>query len=145
MRKLIVILLLVILACGKATVDNSLIMESPLSSVVKLISAESLGNIDEAKKYINIERVYSKHINDTLNAESLWREQVKFKSTENNSSKFTNQFKYYNYEISETISSPMKAKVSFIPFNKDSSTKEINYSLEKENDVWKVIDIEYIK
>lgn len=144
MRNLKFILLasLIILSCNNSNINknNSLDMESPLSSVIKLISAESTGSIDEARKYIDIERVYSKYTNDTLDVENIWKEQIEFKSSKDASSKFTNHFKYYNYKIVEEINSS-QAVVSFIAINKKSNTREIIYSLEKRNNIWKVIDI----
>jgi lipoate synthase len=115
--------------------------DSPLVSVIKLISSESLGNIDVAKKYIDIESVYSEHINDSINYVELYEKQVKFKSNIDKSGKFTNQFKYYKYNINEVINKS-NATVTFI--DNENQIREIIYSLEKRKENWIVIGIQYI-
>lgn len=68
-------------------------MESPLAIVIKLISAESFADFDEARKYINLEKVYSNYT-DTLSAEQAWKNQVLFFYNLGKDKKFTNNFKW---------------------------------------------------
>jgi len=85
-------------ACERRNRQDSNI-ESPFSVVIKLQSAEALLQFDKAKKYIDIESVYSKYIEDsTKTAEDIWKDYLNFNySISSSSPKFTNVFKYYNY------------------------------------------------
>lgn len=141
MNKIIIFIFCLIF--GSCTVKETNTEESPLSSVIKLISAESLNDVNEAKKYINIERAYSKYADDKLDAVSLWRQHLAFQSS-NNSIKHTNQFKYYQFNIQEKID-VSKALVSFTSKNREAKIKQIVYTLELSDRKWLVIGIEYIK
>jgi hypothetical protein len=118
-------------------------MESPLVIVIKLISAESLANFDEAKKYIDVNKVYSSSI-DTLSAEQAWKNQVLFFYNIGNDKKFTNNFKYYNFIIREEQKGE-SAEVIFESMHPEASISKILYTLNRHNRTWEVVKIEYIK
>jgi hypothetical protein len=116
--------------------------ETPIITVIKLQSSEALLNFDEAKKYIDIEEVFGKNP-ESKNPQEEWKEMVTFFYNLGNNKKFTNQFKYFNYNITETINSS-KSKVKFKSINQESRIKEIIYSLDKLDNRWIVVDIQYI-
>jgi hypothetical protein len=144
MKKSIILLFsLIAYSCAKDTANQNRPMESPLSSVVKLMSAESFGHLEEAEKYIDVESVYSKHLDDTIDVKSIWKQQIDFKTSLNKTSKFTGHFKYFQYKIKETINDN-EASVLFIPNNEESKIKEIKYSLIVQDGRWKVVQIDYL-
>lgn len=116
--------------------------QSPIVTVIKLQSAEALMNFEEAKKYIDLNRVFEENP-ESHDVEKEWKEMVTFFYNVGNDKKFTNQFKYFNYNITETIDDS-KAKVKFTPINQNNQIKEIIYSLDKLDDSWKVVDIQHI-
>ena len=118
-------------------------MESPLATVIKLISAESFADFDEAKKYIDYEKVYSGHT-DTLSAEQAWRSQVLFFYNLGKDKKFTNNFKYYNYNIKEEQNEE-NAEVVFESIHPEDSISKILYILTRHDKKWIVVSIKYIK
>jgi hypothetical protein len=118
-------------------------IESPLAIVIKLISAESLANFDEAKKYIDVEKVYSNNI-DTLSAEQAWKNQVLFFYNIGKDKKFTNNFKYYNYIIKEEQKEG-NAEVVFESVHPEESISKIIYTLTFHDKTWVVVRIDYIK
>ena len=122
--------------------QNISMKETPIITVVKLQSSEALLNFDEAKKYIDIEEVFGKNP-ESKNPQEEWREMVTFFYNLGNNKKYTNQFKYFNFNITETINSS-KSKVKFKSINQESRIKEIIYSLDKLDDRWIVVDIQYI-
>lgn len=133
-----VIILVFLMACNSDYKENS-----PLAIVIKLKAAETLADFEEAKKYIDIEKVFSNHP-DSVNPEVAWKEYVMFFYNLGKDKKFTNVFKYYKYDIRETIANN-KATVSFKSLSSGDSIKEILYRLELYKDDWKVIGIDYIK
>ena len=113
---------------------------SPLATVIKLHSAEFLMNYAEAKNYININSVYgAKNLTDNLSPEQAWIEMVSFMSNSTDK-KFTRQFKYYDYDVIETINSN-RAEVFFKP--KNNANKGITYKLELRKDNWIVYEIDF--
>jgi hypothetical protein len=118
-------------------------IESPLTTVIKLISAESFADFEEAKKYIDIEKVYSGHT-DTLSADQAWKNQVLFFYNIGKDRKFTNNFKYYNYIIKEEQKGE-NAEVVFESMLHDASITEILYKLTLHGKTWVVVKIEYKK
>ncbi len=144
MRRISFVLLVVLISCNKKEETMSTQKESPLATVVKLISAESMGYIEVAKAYIDVKMVYSKHVNDSADYEKLFIDQVKFMSTTTDSKKLTNHFKYFNFEISETRAGG-NAKVKFESKDKEASLERIIYSLEDRNNQWIVVGIDYEK
>ena len=132
-------MLLLSISCKKQNVSMK---ETPIITVIKLQSSEALLNFDEAKKYIDIEEVFGKNP-ESKNPQEEWKEMVTFFYNLGNNKKFTNQFKYFNYNITETINSS-KSKVKFKSINQESRIKEIIYSLDKLDNRWIVVDIQYI-
>lgn len=113
---------------------------SPLATVVKLQSAEFLMDYDEAKNYIDINSVYGgKSLSDSLSPEQAWIEMVSFMANSTDK-KFTRQFKYFDYDVIETINEN-KAEVFFKP--KNSANKGITYKLELRKNNWVVYEIDY--
>ncbi|MBP2832611.1 hypothetical protein J8281_10485 [Aquimarina sp. U1-2] len=137
--KYIIIMIAIItsLACNKQKVK-----ERPLTTVIKLQSAESILNFEEAKKYIDVKAVFEKYPG-SKNPEKEWKEMVSFFYNLGNNKKFTSQFKYYNYNVTETISK-QSANVIFTSINKEVKIKKIFYSLEMREENWIVIEIKYI-
>jgi hypothetical protein len=144
MKKVSFIALVVLISCNKKEEKMSIQKESPLATVVKLISAESMGYIEVAKEYIDVKMVYSKHVNDSIDYDKLFADQVKFMSSTTDSRKMTNHFKYFNYEISETQEGET-AEVKFESKDKKASLERIVYSLENRNNQWVVVGIDYEK
>ncbi len=113
---------------------------SPLAIVIKLQTAEFLMDYKEAKNYIDINSVYSgKNSIENLSPEQAWVEMVSFMSNFTDK-KFTRYFKYYDYDIIESING-VKAEVTFRP--KNNGSKGLTYKLELRKDVWMVYDIDY--
>ncbi|OYU79340.1 MAG: hypothetical protein CFE23_14640 [Flavobacterium sp. BFFFF1] len=125
----------------KINVDST-----PLSTVVKFISSESFIDTVEAKKYIDIEKVYSKYIdNENASAQKVWENRIAFLSNLSNDKKFTPHFKFYNYTISEQNSKKI-SKITFTSKRPNEGIKAIEYSLALDaGENWKIIDIEYRK
>ena len=143
-RATILMFFFIAYGCTEHVRSQNKIMESPLSSVIKLISAESFGNLEEGEKYIDLEQVYSKHFNDSLDFRTIWKQQIEFKTSLNGTSKFTGHFKYFQYLIKETIDNE-RATVSFILKNDKAKFKEIKYTLATYGENWRVIQIDYIE
>lgn len=139
--KNLIIILLVCLTVSCNGQDNNM-KDTPIVTVIKLQSSEALLNFDEAKQYIDIEKVFGKNP-ESKNPQEEWKEMVTFFYNLGSDKKFTNQFKYFNYNITETID-VSNAKVKFVAINQDSHIKEIIYSLNKQKDRWKVTDIQYV-
>jgi hypothetical protein len=113
---------------------------SPLATVVKLQTAEYLMDYTEAKNYIDVNSVYGdKNLPDSLSPEKAWMEMVSFMSNMTDK-KFTRQFKYYDYDVIESVNRN-KAEVFFKP--KNNANKGITYKLELRNDAWIVYEIDY--
>ncbi|MCX6206176.1 MAG: hypothetical protein NTZ19_07995 [Bacteroidetes bacterium] len=133
------LVLMVLVSCNSKMTQ----LESPLAIVIKLISAESLANFEEAKKYIDIEKVYSSNI-DTLSAEQAWKNKTLFFYNIGKDKKFSNNFKYYNYIIKEEQNRE-NAEVVFESIHPEDSINKIIYTLNQHNKAWEVVKIEYIK
>lgn len=117
---------------------------TPFAVVVKYISAENFVDTLEAKRYININKVYSKYIDkENPTANKVWRNQILFNQGLNNDKKFTNHFKFSNYDFEEVIKDK-NAKVIFVSKKKNAKIKSIEYSLElTDKNQWSITDIEY--
>lgn len=133
------LILMVLVSCNNKTSQ----IESPLAIVIKLISAESLADFEEAKKYIDLEKVYSNNI-DTLTAEQAWENQVLFFYNIGKDKKFTNTFKYYNYIIREEQKGG-NAEVVFESIHPGDSISKIIYKLVQRDKTWQVVKIDYLK
>ena len=140
MKNLIIVFLLFLTVSCRS--QNDVMKNTPIVTVIKLQSSEALLNFDEAKRYIDIEKVYGKNP-ESKNPQEEWKEMIAFFYNLGNDKKFTNQFKYFNYDITEIIESS-KSKVKFKNINKDSRIKEIIYTLDKLHNSWIVVDIEYV-
>ncbi|RXM49626.1 MULTISPECIES: hypothetical protein [unclassified Chryseobacterium] len=125
-----------------AFINNFKSQETPLITVVKLISAEEQVDFDVARNYININKVY-KDIPENKR-KSTWEEFVTFKKNLGKDKKFTNSFKYYDYNIRESINEN-SSKVEFMSTIPSSKIQSIIYHLELEKKHWIVTSIEYIK
>lgn len=132
-----------IIICLSMACSNENKANSPLAVVVKLKAAETLADFEEARKYIDIEKVFSNQP-DSINPEVEWKESVMFFYNLGHDKKFTNIFKYYNYDIHETISKN-RATVSFKALSSGDSIKEIIYRLELYKNEWKVVGVDYVK
>ncbi len=140
MKNLIIILLVVLsLSCNGQDVNMK---DTPIITVIKLQSSEVLLNFDEAKRYIDVEKVYGKNP-ESKDPQEEWKEMVTFFYNIGTNKKFTNQFKYFDYNIIE-MTNGSTAKVNFTAINNEVMIKEIVYSLDKLNDRWKVVSIQYI-
>lgn len=131
------IILITIMSCSNAQEDT------PFVTVVKLQSAESVADFEAAKNYIDINRVYSNYP-ESKSPEEEWRGMVEFFYNIGQDKKFTNCFKYHNYQIREKIDNN-KAIVSFISNDPKSSIKEIVYILELQEKNWLIVGIDFIK
>jgi len=140
MKNLIIILLVCLSVSCNGQGNN--MKDTPIVTVIKLQSSEASLNFDEAKQYIDVEKVFGKNP-ESKNPQEEWKEMVTFFYNLGSDKKFTNQFKYFNYNITETID-VSNAKVKFVAINQDSHIKEIIYSLNRLNDRWKVTDIQYV-
>ncbi len=139
MKNLITILLFVLFTgCNGQNIDMK---ETPLISIIKLKSAEAVLNFEEAKKYIDLSKVFKKSP-DSKNIEKEWKETITTLHNLGKDKKFTNQFKYFNYSITEEIKGK-NAKVNFVPNDKNSNLKKIIYSLKVIDSSWKVTGIDY--
>jgi hypothetical protein len=138
--KIFIILCLPFLGIGCANKKSMQTTNSPLATVIKLQSAEFLMDYTEAKNYIDINSVYGgENLTDSLSPEQAWIDMVSFMSNSTDK-KFTRQFKYYDYDVIETVNSN-KAEVFFKP--KNNANKGITYKLELRKDVWIVYAIDY--
>ena len=138
--KTIFILAFLISACNTKMNQK----ESPLATVIKLQSAETFANLDEAKKYIDVEMVYLKDRPDSITAEKAWETYVMFGYNMAKDKKFTNIFKYHNYNIKEEVAGD-NATVLFESKDSESNISRIVYGLENRNNQWIVISIEFVK
>jgi hypothetical protein len=127
MKNILLLTSILILFSSCEKDNNPKMKESPLAIVIKLKSAEALINFEEAKKYIDLKRVFEK-ITEPLDAEEEWKKINTFFHSLGTNKKFTGQFKYFNYKINEIINKS-NATVTFTSINKDAQIKKIsNYS-----------------
>jgi tRNA A37 methylthiotransferase MiaB len=134
------LILLIICSCQKE--KNKDINKSPFGIVVKFITAESFMDTIEAKKYINIERVYSKFIDkENTTAQKVWESKLMFSYNLSRDKKFTNHFGFYEYEFEETMNND-KSSILFTDKNKKASIESIEYLLELDSSGnWIIVDI----
>lgn len=134
---------IIVFSINSCSLDEkeTIIIENPLISVIKLNSAEANREYKVAKKYIDVNEVY---ISDSVDSEKLWKKKVEFNYLLNKDKKFTNQFQYYNYKIHQETKGNL-AYVEFISINKNDIIKSIKYTLELRKNVWVVVDINYVR
>jgi len=136
------ILIIIFLSnCNDSMTKNN----PPLAAIIKLNAAESLLNFQEAEKYQDVNSIYKKYIeDDTTQSVDIWKQFVTSGNISKNDKKFTNQTKYYNYDILEMINDK-SAEVIFRSKNTEANIQSIIYKLEMEKSGWIVKDIEYRK
>lgn len=128
-----------LISCNKNEENSA----RPLETIIKLNSAEEVKNYKEAIKYIDVNKVYSKCNDDGIKPYDCWVQYVDFSyNFGREDKKFTNKFGYHNYDIKELIKGN-KATVEFTSLHRKK--KEIIYSLEKINQKWIVVKIDYLK
>lgn len=123
----LIIFLAVMVGCDRMSHYNGC---DPIFVVVKLISSESHGDKESARKYVDVESAYR--------TESDWDDYLSFVSSLNRSGKFTSSFPFHEFEFIQKISGE-SAIVSLVNHGKEY---EINYSLELEGNVWMVKKID---
>lgn len=141
-KNVIYLMCLSILSINSCSIKKTVKLETPFVTVVKLIDAEQSIDIDVAMQYMDIVQVYSKLGSE--NPIEDWKKTIKFNYDIGKDNKFTNNFGYAKYDIEETI----KGKNAIVCFNaKDTSStiKAIIYGLEKRQNKWIVISIDYLK
>ncbi len=140
MKKSIFILLLIVVSCNKK--ESKEIDKSPFGVVVKFITAESLMDTIQAKKYIDIERVYKKYIDEeNTTAQNVWESKLLFSYNLSLDNKFTNYFPFHEYDFKE-IRNNNKSSILFTDKNVKASIESIEYLLElDENENWIIVDI----
>ncbi len=125
--------------CEKKQLNN----ETPFMAIVKLLSAEQTLNFEEARKYIDVNQVYSKYP-ESRNPEMEWMELLRSNYNLGKDPKFSNSINFYKYNIKEFISGE-NAVVSLKSKKSNSHIKEIIYKLLLINDQWTVVSIDYVK
>lgn len=138
-RKCLFFFLIILSSCNNAIKKNS-----PFAVVVKLNSSEELGDFDEAKKYIDVVKVYGKYADNNVSPEMYWRNLVNINNSIGTDKKFTNTLKYFKYDIEETISKE-SALVVLRAKESKAKIKAIEYSLILKEGNWIVQDILYRK
>lgn len=121
--------LLVLFSCQNHE-NKEIIPPSPLVVVIKYISAENCGDTIEAKKYIDIEKTFHSYIDSqNVNAHAVWINQMVFLNNLGNDKKYTNNFKFHNYEFVQEIKD-RKAKITFVAKKQKAKIQSIEYTLE---------------
>ena len=139
-RTILYLFCFLILLTSSCSINKTIILETPFVTVVKLIDAEQALDLEDAKQYIDVIQVYTKLGSE--NPEEDWKKLIMFKNNLGKDKKFTNTFGYRNYNIEETVNGN-NASVSFKDDN--ISIKTITYGLEKRQNKWVVISIDYSK
>ncbi len=141
-RTILYLFCFLILLTSSCSINKTIILETPFVTVVKLIDAEQALDLEDAKQYIDVIQVYTKLGSE--NPEEDWKKLIMFKNNLGKDKKFTNTFGYRNYNIEETVNGN-NASVSFKAKNDNISIKTITYGLEKRQNKWVVISIDYSK
>lgn len=117
--------------------------ESPFIIVVKLLSAEQKLDYNEAQKYIDVDKVYSKYLG-SKDPEKEWKELLQFNYNLGKDPKFSNSIDFYKYDITENIT---KEDATVVLTEKDieAPIKKIIYKLDFLQNQWIVTSIDYIK
>lgn len=141
MKSSLLYITLVLLICS-CSLYKTYDIETPFVSVVKLIDAEQAYDLEKAKQYIDVVKVYTKL--GSINPEEDWEKQMRFNYNLGKDKKFTNVFGFRNYNIAEMVNGNA-ANVCFKSKEDGASIKQITYGLEKRNKKWIVVSIDYIK
>lgn len=132
---------LVLMLLGSCT-EKTKSIEGPLSSVIKLFSAEEDKDFEEAIKYIDVDRVYADCKQENKTPMECWKERVNFSYSLGQTNKFTNRFKYHNYKIMESVQGG-NAKVEFTPLKAEVGRKGMILELEFRNSNWVVVRVSH--
>ena len=139
---LMAIVTMQLVSCRKRKMET---LNSPLVTVIKLHAAEALLDFTEAKRYEDINKIYKDPSDSNANPEDIWREYITSLYNTSKSSKiFTNQFKYFEYDILEKTDGD-SAEVILKSKNPNDNLQAIVYKLEKRQSEWFVFGIEYRK
>jgi hypothetical protein len=130
------------LSMSSCSINKTVKLETPFVTVVKLIDAEQALHLEEAMQYIDVEEVYSKLGSE--NPKEDWKKLKRFHYNLGKDKKFTNNFGYGDYDIEETIRGD-NASVCFKSKDSTASIKMITYGLEKRQQKWVVVSIDYLK
>ncbi|HMJ68288.1 MAG TPA: hypothetical protein VK508_05310 [Cyclobacteriaceae bacterium] len=134
----IIIIILEVMGSCKPEIKH----EPPLAVVVKYITAEMKGLITDARPYIDVKKVYSKHIPDkNVDYEKIWEEQMSFRRQVSSTKKINSCPSFYDFDIEEIISSSTESTV--ILRSKKQPVKMDVYDLELTDRGWQIVDIDY--
>lgn len=108
------IIVLIFAACSRIHVSK---LATPLITVIKLHSIEEDNELyyKGLDELIDFESVYGTFKNDTLSAKQCWEQIVTFQYKLARDKKFTNNNRYYNYDIEQQIDGTQ----SFVTFTKN--------------------------
>jgi len=138
-RFVIFILLVLLMSCNNKVSK----VNSPLVSIIKLQSSEALGDFNEAKKYQDISKLYGEYAKAlSVSPEKYWIDYITAINKLGRDKKFTNQVKYFNYNIEEVINEN-NSEVIFSNKNKSDRVREIIYDLKLVDSTWILQKIEY--
>ncbi len=103
MKKICIIIVLIIesvflFSCRKSITN----VDTPFMTVVKLLASEQNLNYDEARKYIDVNLVYSAYPN-SIDPAKEWKELLLFNNNLAKDHKFSNSIDFSKYEIEEVI------------------------------------------
>jgi hypothetical protein len=145
MRTVLLLQVGIIMLLTNCKINKYESINSPLATVIKLNAAESLMNFDEARKYQDVDKIYGKDTGgDKLSAEDVWKEKLEFFYNLGKDKKFTNQWKYFDYDIVEKITNNT-AEVILKSKDQEANLQEIRYKLEMRQGSWIVVDIDFKK
>ena len=124
-------------------VNDSNNCDDPLIVVIKLISAETVQDYKVALKLMDVESVYGKWTKGRKeNAEEVWKKNVNFTYSVGKTKKFSNNFPYHKFDITESIDE----NTATVRFKKIDNYKEIIYTLHRNNDGdWIVTGLDFKK
>jgi hypothetical protein len=134
---------LLLLSCGKQ--NHCIPVDPPFLTVLKLLSAESFDDKEAARRYIDVEAVYSEiALRGGISADSLWRSTVDAGiMLARSSRKFTSHTPVYRYTVCEEVRGDSAIVVLHDEIVTDSSCDE--YHLVRRGGVWVVVSIQYNK
>jgi hypothetical protein len=127
---------------SSCSINKTVKLENPFVTVVKLIDAEQALHLEDAKQYIDVVQVYTKLGSE--NPEEDWEKLCRFQNNIGKDKKFTNNFGYGQYDIEETVKGNT-ANVCFKSKDTNESIKMITYGLERRQQKWVVVSIDYVK
>lgn len=134
------IIVLIFCSCNENKIDKG--NRNPITSVIKLESAQLFNDYEIAREFIDLTSVYGEIARiENTKVDSIWFRAINFNnSLGNSSSKFRPLLPFHKYNIIENINGNTST-VELTPTNK--SSKKIIYSLNLKNNQWIVIKIKY--